>query len=337
MLFLLLAGLGSGLSGAGVSRAGEESGASDAGASPSGPPYPVVLVHGFSGFSSEGPLQYFYRVVETLAEDGETRVFAPLLPPYHSVEERAPYLARGIDGVLDRTGAGKVHIIAHSQGGIDARYVISALGYGDRVASLITVATPHHGTPLADHVLRLPGGLRDPVERTLAWVLGVLEDRGTIPPASEESAAWRTDLTASLVSLSTSGMADFNERFPDLSGVPLYSVAGVSNLSRADDICRESRWGSLERVDVIDPLLIGTASVLAGPKVLAPVPNDGIVPTASMIRGVFLGCIPADHFDQVGHLIYGGPQLVSGFNHLDFYRGLVAMIRDFEKTGFPAE
>ena len=312
MLVLIWAIVGTGLSAAESPPSGEASKS----------PWPVVLVHGFSGFNSEG----------------ETGVFAPLLPPYHSIEERAPYLARAIDGIIDESGAGKVHIIAHSQGGLDARYVISALGYDDRVASLVTVATPHRGTPLADYALRLPEGLLDPVERTLAWVLGFLVDRGKIPPAdSEEGTTWRTDLTAALESLSTAGMSAFNQRFPDPPGFPLYSVAGVSSLNRADDICREGRWGGLDRVDAIDPVLIGTATVLAGANVLAPVPNDGIVPTASMIRGIFLGCVPADHFDQVGHLVYGGPQLVSGFNHIDFYRDLVAMLREFEKTGFPTE
>jgi triacylglycerol lipase len=304
--------------------------------SPSRPPYPIVLVHGFSGFNSLGPLQYFYRVIKVLAEEGETEIFAPALPPFHSIEGRAAYLGRALDGVLDQTRADKVHIIAHSQGGLDARYAIAALGYGDRVASLITVATPHRGTPLADYVLRLPEGLLDPLARTLAWVLGVLDDQGELPPAdSGQGTTRRTDLTASLASLSTANMSTFNERFPDPPEVPLYSIAGVSNLSRADEICRESQWGALERVDVMDPLLIGTAAVLAGANLLAPVPNDGIVPTASMRRGIFLGCIPADHFDQVGQLLDNGPQFVSGFDHLAFYRDLVTMIRRFEKTGFP--
>src|SRR5207249_8887306 len=43
-----------------------------------------------------------------------------------------------------------VNIVAHSMGGLDARYAISQLGLGGRVASLITIGTPHLGTPLAD-------------------------------------------------------------------------------------------------------------------------------------------------------------------------------------------
>ena len=43
-----------------------------------------------------------------------------------------------------------MNVIAHSMGGLDARYAISRLGLGDRVASLTTIGTPHRGTPLAD-------------------------------------------------------------------------------------------------------------------------------------------------------------------------------------------
>jgi len=43
-----------------------------------------------------------------------------------------------------------VNLIAHSMGGLDARYAICRLGLADRVASLTTIGTPHLGTPLAD-------------------------------------------------------------------------------------------------------------------------------------------------------------------------------------------
>ena len=44
----------------------------------------------------------------------------------------------------------KIHIIAHSMGGLDSRYMISKLGMADRVLSLTTISTPHHGSPIAD-------------------------------------------------------------------------------------------------------------------------------------------------------------------------------------------
>ena len=44
-------------------------------------------------------------------------------------------------------------------GGLDARHMIVDLGMAERVAQLTTIGTPHHGTPLADHVLSQQGGV----------------------------------------------------------------------------------------------------------------------------------------------------------------------------------
>ena len=56
---------------------------------------------------------------------------------------------------IDRTRASRgdaepVNVIAHSMGGLDARYMITHLGMAEQVRSLTTVATPHHGTFVAD-------------------------------------------------------------------------------------------------------------------------------------------------------------------------------------------
>ena len=45
---------------------------------------------------------------------------------------------------------GKFNIIAHSQGGLDARYLATVLGESHRIASITTISTPHHGTVVSD-------------------------------------------------------------------------------------------------------------------------------------------------------------------------------------------
>ena len=52
-----------------------------------------------------------------------------------------------------------MNIIAHSKGGLDARYVISTLGMEDYVASLTTVGTPHRGSQVADEAQKLSDSL----------------------------------------------------------------------------------------------------------------------------------------------------------------------------------
>ena len=46
--------------------------------------------------------------------------------------------------------------------------------------------------------------------------------------------------------------------------------------------------------------------------VLSPEPNDGLVTVTSATWGTFLGCIPADHLDEVGQLLGDAPGLVPG-------------------------
>jgi len=110
--------------------------------------YPLVLVHGYAGVDSYfGVLEYFFDVVPTLADAGFS-AFTPVTDPIERSELRADQLREQVDEILRDTGAARVHILAHSQGGLDARILISRDGYGDRVATLTTIATPHRGIPL---------------------------------------------------------------------------------------------------------------------------------------------------------------------------------------------
>lgn len=107
------------------------------------PRYPIVLVHGLFGFAAVGAIEYFRGVRENLERAG-LKVHSVTLPMTASTRERAAVLARAIDAIGE-----KVNIIAHSMGGLDARYAIKELHLGDRVASLVTIGTPHFGTPVA--------------------------------------------------------------------------------------------------------------------------------------------------------------------------------------------
>ena len=104
----------------------------------------VVLVHGWGGFQAQGELDYFYGIPELYRSLG-ARVFVPAVSPVNTVEERAGQLKDQLDQV-----PGPLILLAHSQGGLDARYLVSQLGYGDRVAAVVTIATPHHDTQVAD-------------------------------------------------------------------------------------------------------------------------------------------------------------------------------------------
>lgn len=297
-----------------------------------GPPYPVVLVHGFSGFTDFGPLDYFFQIVAMLEDEGH-EVFAPALPPYNGSDERAQVLAAAVDDILADTGRRKVHLIAHSQGGVDSRRLIAGLGYDDRVSSLTTIATPHRGTPLADAAEDAPDSVLNPAGQMLGWLIGALEN----PPSDQ---AWITDqgqdvsnpaLAAAARQLSTFGMGDFNALHPDPPGVPIFSVVGYSNLVGAPDFCDDGLlFPRSGRIDPVDPLLVSSGLLLSGLNPFSPRANDGIVPSDSMRWGTLLGCVPADHFDEVGQIADLLPHVMSGFDHREMYRALVENARRVE-------
>ena len=73
-----------------------------------------------------------------------------------SIETNAYVLKDTVMDILNETKADKVNIIAHSKGGLDARYMISSLGMAEYVASLSTISTPHNGSITMDNILKLP-------------------------------------------------------------------------------------------------------------------------------------------------------------------------------------
>ncbi|HUJ63674.1 MAG TPA: alpha/beta fold hydrolase [Kofleriaceae bacterium] len=171
------------------------------GAAPRGAPLPVVLVHGLFGFDRIGPrgvgLHYFRGIAAQLEALG-CHAHAVRLPAAASVPERAQILA-------DRIAAlphDRVDIIAHSLGGLDARYALARLGLDRRVRALVTVGTPHRGTPLADLATDGPLGLARRAIASLGMPLAALD--------------W----------LSTAALERFNREVLDAPGVRYGCVVG---------------------------------------------------------------------------------------------------------------
>jgi triacylglycerol lipase len=129
---------------------------------------PIVLAHGIARFdilleklrerfhlpeTELGDRFHYFKGVKTLLESHGFQVFHPNQDFAGPVDLRAEQLRSRVNEILASTGAEKVHIIAHSMGGLDARHMIVDKGMADKVASLVTIGTPHLGTILADHVI----------------------------------------------------------------------------------------------------------------------------------------------------------------------------------------
>jgi triacylglycerol lipase len=112
-------------------------------------PTRVAFLHGFGGFSELGvgrlSSAYFRGVKGRLHARGIEASFVRV-SPFASIMVRAAELS----AALRDLGPGRTHLVAHSMGGLDARFALTHLGLREDVASLVTVATPHAGTPIAD-------------------------------------------------------------------------------------------------------------------------------------------------------------------------------------------
>ncbi|MCI8810538.1 MAG: alpha/beta hydrolase [Oscillibacter sp.] len=110
--------------------------------------YPILLLHGlncrddcFSGC--------WGRVPEALRERGAV-VYLGHQDAWGSIEGNARKLLRMAEKILEGEGSEKLNLIAHSKGGLEARYLISSLGFADHTASLTTLCTPHRGARSAE-------------------------------------------------------------------------------------------------------------------------------------------------------------------------------------------
>lgn len=127
--------------------------------------YPIVLVHGL-GMKDTFFMKSWGWIDRILRVQGYT-VYKSNVDGFGTVESNAKQLKEEISQILEETGAEKVNIIAHSKGGLDAKYMIQQMDMAKQVASLTTLCTPHKGSPIASFVMRFP---RAAVKYAAFWV-----------------------------------------------------------------------------------------------------------------------------------------------------------------------
>ncbi len=103
---------------------------------------PVLLLHGFVDNRSA-----FAVLRHSLHHHGWTQVqafnYSPLIG---DIRAAAELLGRHVEQVCAQSGRRRVDIVAHSLGGLIARYYVQRLGGDLRVRTLVTLGTPHAGT-----------------------------------------------------------------------------------------------------------------------------------------------------------------------------------------------
>lgn len=184
--------------------------------------YPIILAHGIFPFDRilspllskdnhpDDRFHYFRKIRSALMARGYT-VFHSRVSWGGPLEQRAQDLR---DEILRYTAGfsrwPRVHIIAHSMGGLDARWMIYRYRMEERVASLTTIGTPHLGSPYAEWSLQRLNRLLE-----LALSLG-LDMRGA------------RDLTPDVCEARNRTCTDFEAN----NGVLYRTIAGTQPLER---------------------------------------------------------------------------------------------------------
>jgi triacylglycerol lipase len=236
----------------------------------------IVLVHGFMGFREKFGIEYFRHVAEHFTEKGH-RVIAPVLDRTRGIEYRGGQLrdqvnAAFANGSIDPKQ--KTHIIAHSMGGLDSRWMLSPVNPNRiqaPIRSLTTISTPHRGSPIADLIDapeklapfgQLPFGPHPNLLQPALGELGICLD--------------------GLRNLTTAYCTQFSSTYTNNPAVAYFSVAG----SGRNDFLNTSG------------LLLLFHHYISASK---GEENDGLVTVASAQWGQFdSNKWPADHADEVG-------------------------------------
>ncbi|MBK7664908.1 MAG: lipase [Sterolibacteriaceae bacterium] len=104
---------------------------------------PVLLVHGY--LCNRGVWWWLKPRIENAGHVVATVTLEPVLG---EIDDGVRPLMERIEAVCRETGASRVTLVCHSMGGLTARAYVRACG-SERVARLITIATPHQGSAMA--------------------------------------------------------------------------------------------------------------------------------------------------------------------------------------------
>jgi len=177
--------------------------------------YPVLFCHGYGAIGS--------LIKPSLLHDAcvLTRLrgivsFAPNVVPYAKISTRAEEWAKIILHITQHYQFRKLNVIAHSMGGLDMRYALAKLNISDRVESLTTVSTPHHGTSLAELILKAPDNVTEKLGDLFNWFGDMV-----YPETKSDSLGSVEQLTRQYIS------SEFNPEITDVPGVSYYSYSAA--------------------------------------------------------------------------------------------------------------
>jgi triacylglycerol lipase len=253
--------------------------------------YPIVLVHGVTGFNTIGGLiNYFHTVPYNLERDG-AKVYSASVSFVNTSEARGQQLASYISGL----NASKVNIMAHSQGAPTSRVTASLIP--NKIASVTSINGVNYGSKVAD-VLRgviPPGSYVEGGADAIANALGKVVNELSGSNNSQDG-------LGALETLTTSGTIALNNALGWKGVNRTYCSGSTEDVNISGNNIKMFSWTGDEVwtnvLDVSDAfLLITSAAFKSGEK------SDGLVATCATKMGKVISTgYSMNHVDAINHL-----------------------------------
>jgi triacylglycerol lipase len=256
--------------------------------------YPILLVHGIAIRDDNVTITTWGDIPENLMKQG-ANVYKSRQEAFATHAANAKRIKEIVLRILKETNSSKINIIAHSKGGIEARYAISKYGLDKYVASLTTISTPHRGSIMVDQLL----DESLPVVNFRMWLYSIyaliLGDKNP-------------DSSGALSQLTREYMEEFNKDVPDMDGVYYQSYASIISDHYSHPYFRK-------QMEKLFPF-VGD--------------NDGIISVESSKWGLFRGIVPGN----VSHLDIVGLTDVTGNEDYEYCSFYIEAIHELKMMGF---
>ncbi len=252
--------------------------------------YPIVLVHGVTGFNTLGGLiNYFHNIPWNLERSG-AKVYSASVSFVNSSEQRGQQLANYVNGL----GHSRVNLMAHSQGAPTSRVTASLIPH--KIASITSIDGVNKGSKVADVVRGIipPGSYVEGGAQTIANALGDLIN-------ALSSSNNPQDGLAALETLTTRGTTNLNNAL-GWKGVNRWSCSGTNenqwiNGNRVKMFSWTGRAVYTNWTDVSDPFLGITALAFGNEE------SDGLVGVCATKMGNVIGThYDMNHVDAINHI-----------------------------------
>lgn len=231
--------------------------------------YPIVMVHGWLGWSRIGNdsfnIDYWYQILPDMARNGSS-VFAAQLSPANTTEFRGEQLIAQIEEVRALTNQDKVNLIGHSHGGPTVQYVAAVKP--QYVASATGVGGTFRGSKVADDIQNNTGS------KTFFNLLGTYIV-GPLISLAQGRPDMQINFDGSMKSLSEVGSVKFNQKYPTTA----LAANCNQNGNKVDNGINYYSWGgTAQTTNLLD---IDTILMQLGPLSYGNKDNDGMVARCS--------------------------------------------------------